>query len=504
MTFDGEKKDLKSLLKKLLIQFKPQKDDAQSTLRFSLLLLLFCIFFAHILVSIRPSVEYKKKVKQRKVIVEELSKGPQTLSIEVFGEVFPEKEITLFSPIRGKIIGGMKLSKGQRIPMDKSIFVVEKTDIDHRLSLLHLFNEQLEIDENKYLEEAQSLLAEKKSKQELQQIQKDSLIKHEKNLSITKELFEKAHKLHQSGNLSNSEFLKKQETLHMAQLKVLDAKKALETLLDALRKVDLSLVNNQSSIYRLQKEKERNHIKIEQEKYLREKCDIRIPFIGKVSEHFVELGQEVNPNTPLAKIHSLEKVKMHVHIPDSSFQWLYQGKLLDAIKTKNPHYQNMSIQLVNQNFSKVFKGAYLQSIASTISPKTRSLPLVIARDNPLDKEGNPISEDELKPGMYCKLTIPLCELLDVFLIPRQALQEGSKLYYVERLKNTNNLGLLKVIENIEVIQESSRGMITRLPKKYHSLQVVSHLLDNAQEGDRVLIEKYFNRKQSSQSTRIHL
>ena len=81
--------------------------------------------------------------------------------------------------------------------------------------------------------------------------------------------------------------------------------------------------------------------------------------------------------------------------------------------------------------------------------------------------------------MYCEVAIPLKTVSDAVVIPRSALQPNNQLYRIVESTLTKK-GILKIIEDIEVIHEGREGLIVQLPMYYGALKLVNQQLKPAE------------------------
>ncbi|MCA9053262.1 MAG: efflux RND transporter periplasmic adaptor subunit [Planctomycetaceae bacterium] len=108
------------------------------------------------------------------------------------------------------------------------------------------------------------------------------------------------------------------------------------------------------------------------------------PIDGVVAERLVHVGDLAQPNTPLMRIVSLEKLLTVVHVTERDYDRIQAGQ--EAVLTVDAHP------------NKVFRGV-VSRVAPTLDAATRTAAIRIEADN---------SRGLLRPGMHTRVTV-LCE-----------------------------------------------------------------------------------------------
>ena len=413
-----------------------------------------------------------------------LSIGRHPVHLVAYGSVQAEKVLTLLSPIKGKILSTYELCPGKEIPPNTLIFSIEKTKIDLAIRSSYLQIDELDLMEKKLHEKKEILHLRLSNNKELYEIGKQSLEKHRMNLEIEKKLFEKAYELFSKDNISNTEFLRNKTAMQRAELEFLQARSLLEKIQDNTYQLHLEISNTEQTLEQIDNKRRILRIHLEDLYDDLKKSDLRIDFPAQVLEVFVEKDQEVNAGTPLASIRSIDFSEIIVNIPDHYFKWLYAGNFLnstesDALKLK--------VDLVNRNFPKTFQGAYVKSLGGSVNIPSRSLPVIIGRMNPKDRNGKIIPTEELKPGMYCAVTMELCQIENAFLIPHRSIQSDRCLYHVVLGEDLSHMKLA-AIENFEILHENDEGLIIRLTENVQHILLVTQNVKKSKIGSKINIK----------------
>lgn len=150
-----------------------------------------------------------------------------------------------------------------------------------------------------------------------------------------------------------------------------------------------------------------------------EKAPVESPLSGIIGKVYVDMGENVSLQTPVALVLSMDKVKIDLDIPE---KYLPQVELAQSARISVDAYPKQE-----------FKGSVTQ-ISPLVDINTRTAPIQITIDNP---------EHLLKSGMFAKVTLILKEIKDVPVILKEALLGNDSNQYVYIIEN-NKAQLRKV------------------------------------------------------------
>ena len=142
---------------------------------------------------------------------------------------------------------------------------------------------------------------------------------------------------------------------------------------------------------------------------------IAAPFAGTIEQHYVEIGEQVAPGSPVARIVDASRVKVSVGVPER-----YAGDIeLGTEVTLNVAAYNHTARAGSVSF-----------VGSAIDPDSRTFPIEARIDN---------SDGALKPEMIAEVRIIREQMEDVLVIPRTALvrdEAGTSVFVVTRTENS--------------------------------------------------------------------
>ncbi|MFT4554405.1 MAG: multidrug efflux pump subunit AcrA (membrane-fusion protein) [Chlamydiales bacterium] len=424
------------------------------------------------------------------VEIQPVSRDTHPVYVNTFGSIQAEKTVTLRAPVSGKILKSMDLYPGRTVEPNEILFTIEKTKIDLAIRTVKLQIEELSINESKLNQQEDILISRLGNANELYKLAESTHIEQLSILEIEQKLFDNTQELFKGENISNTEFLRSKTSIQKAELANLESRKQMQNSLDNIHRLEMDLSTTQQQLLLIENKRQTLGVRMEELQDDLSKSDVKVDFPVEVVEVFADSGQEVSPNSDLAKVRSFDAAEIVVNIPDSHFEWLYRGDLLESTKQDLPD-SIINIRLVNHDFEKVFGGAYIKSISGSVNIPTRSLPMVIARRNPTDENGKIISKEEMIPGMYCAVRLKLCDLNNTFLIPPQSIQPNHSILHVV-LNDKSEKTEVSVIENFKVLYESEEGVIVSLPEELEHLLIITHELKDVGNNDQVYINNVEN------------
>jgi membrane fusion protein (multidrug efflux system) len=146
--------------------------------------------------------------------------------------------------------------------------------------------------------------------------------------------------------------------------------------------------------------------------------NVRAPFSGKLGIRSVNLGQYLNPGTPITVLESLEAVYIDFTLPQQEMARVSVGTPIRIVLpgTQTPQPMVGTIAAVDPN----------------VDPVTRAVKLRAS------VQGNGASEDKLRPGMFVNVSIVLPNRANVVFVPSTAVVRapyGNSVFIVENRKD---------------------------------------------------------------------
>lgn len=455
---------------------------------FSLSILGLVALVAAVMVQLRPEPGMREStaVQAPMVHAQPVRRGPQEIYVTVYGTVKPERSLTLSAPFSGAAHAARELVPGANIQPGEQLFRMLTTSTDLEIDRLGVRLNELDLQEKKLITDRQLLLARMESAKQLYRIAAESFKRQKAAVEIEEQLFSNSEALHERKSLATAEFLAARNRLLGAELAELESQRAMESAQDNLNQLRLTLNNLELQLSTIGETRSSIKLEIAKLNDTVTRADISLDFPAQVEEVYVDTAQEVNSGAALAKLRTVDSVEMTVNIPDAYFRWLYDGDILDEPNKPLEKRRRLDVELVNAEFRKAFSNAYIKSIGESVNSPTRSLPITIGRANPLDATGLPIAREELKPGMYCQISLKLSEIDSVFRIPRSALQVDKRLYHVVR-SMADKQPVVAAIDEIEVIHDTGSELIVKLPEEYSDILLVTQPLRSVAPGAQVRI-----------------
>ncbi len=410
-----------------------------------------------------------------------IKSSTKTITYKAFGTVNEDKLLTLYASVSGKILRAPALGSGQKISKQQELFSIDTTTIDLQISSLKAKLESLTIEKTLLVNEIEVLKERIKPAEKLVKIAKQALEKHNEIQDLRRENFRGIQLLFDNKSISKNEYANEKARLRKTELSVLNADKSLQTSLDSLLSLNHLLQTKIAALEMIPQRYTQMQNTISESMKNRDKAIVRSEFGGRIVEVFVNEGQEVSMGNPLAKIRSNDTIFIALNIPDTYLKWYYKGplpRLNSGLESQSPI---LDIVLVSTDTPRTYSGGYIKTIGERLLSSSRSLPVVISRKNPRDKNGNIIATEELLPGMPCYVEIPLCQVPDVIIVPGIAVQNGQELYNLLPT-STANTYKLQIIKPIHIIHEVAEGYIIDLDSSVDQLLIVTHRIVNAQNG----------------------
>ncbi len=138
---------------------------------------------------------------------------------------------------------------------------------------------------------------------------------------------------------------------------------------------------------------------------------ITAPFAGIVEAHLVEVGEQVMPGTPVARVVNTKKVKVAAGVPERYALDIRSGA---------------SVEVGFNAYGIPRRSARVSFVGSVINPSNRTFPIEILLDN---------ADGSLKPEMIAEVYVTRKRLEDRLVVPQTAVlldENGTSLFVVER------------------------------------------------------------------------
>ena len=458
---------------------------------FNYSLLGFCgvLFILFLLGWMRSEVQVKEDEEFLEPLPAQMEwfyKGTHPVTLSVFGTVVPQTSVDLLAPYSDRVLTTQDLFPGLYVEEGSVLFTMDKLRLNLSIDDLLVEMRELELKREQLQFEAEILRKRIDSISNLLQIAKEALVKQEAQHLIEKKLFQNIETLFEKESVSNTELLRAETKLISSELSLLQRKRDLENHQDNLQRLRADENTNRYELENIENENRSLDIRLADFTRELKKADITADFPATIMEVFVDDEQEVSAGSLLARLRSVDEVELEVTVPDSYFHWLYEGNLLEEIQKGGLITKELDIHLVNVDFAQVFKGGFIKSVGESVDKQTRSLPLIIGRKNPLGQDGIPLQEEELKPGMYCRVSLELSKIPDIYQIPRSAIQEGKEIYYVDWEPGSKS-GVVTKVANLQVLYEGEKGYLVRSSELGSKILLITEPLRSAWLGMQVSV-----------------
>jgi RND family efflux transporter MFP subunit len=162
---------------------------------------------------------------------------------------------------------------------------------------------------------------------------------------------------------------------------------------------------------------------------------IKSPFNAIVIEEFVDKGQLVSRQTPLATLADTDQYRVQVSVPVS---------VLHRISFSSETGQaNSPAQIISEqgNGAAVVRHGHVIKIMGDLDSEGRMARLLIVIDDPLKLQNPKQIKEMLLLGSYVKVLINAGSFDNIYSVPRQALREGDVIWVKD---NDNKLQIRKV------------------------------------------------------------
>jgi membrane fusion protein (multidrug efflux system) len=169
-----------------------------------------------------------------------------------------------------------------------------------------------------------------------------------------------------------------------------------------------------------------------------ERAPVESPIQGIIGKVYVDIGSSVTPQSPVAFVVNMDKVKIYLDIPEKYLPSVSMGQEARISVDAYP--------------GEVFTGGVVK-ISPIVDIYTRSAPIEIEIDN---------EDHRLKSGMFCRVSLAIEEHKGVIVIPKESIMGFEPDTYVYLAKD-NKAVLRKITTGIrqdshlEVIEGMQEG-----------------------------------------------
>ncbi len=159
-----------------------------------------------------------------------------------------------------------------------------------------------------------------------------------------------------------------------------------------------------------------------------DRTSLKLPFNGRVSEKYVDLGQYVSPGTAIAKVYDTDRVLVRLPLTDRQVALLDLPLNYDNAPTHadSGAIVTLRAQFANRNWA--WQGQIVRTDAS-IDVNSRLVYAVAEVDRPFAREEGS-ERPPLAPGLFVDATIDGRELQAVSVLPRSALHSDGTVMLV--------------------------------------------------------------------------
>ncbi len=153
-----------------------------------------------------------------------------------------------------------------------------------------------------------------------------------------------------------------------------------------------------------------------------EKKTLRAPFGGKLGIRSVNLGQYLNPGTPITVLESLDAVYIDFTIPQQQVARVPVGTAIRIVLpgTQPPQTLAGKVAAVDPNVDAVTRAVKLRASVQE------------------NKDDDKTNEDKLRPGMFVNVSVVLPERANVVFVPATTVMRapyGNSVYVIENRKD---------------------------------------------------------------------
>jgi len=188
-----------------------------------------------------------------------------------------------------------------------------------------------------------------------------------------------------------------------------------------------------------------------------EKAPVESPLSGIIGRVYVDVGENVTTQTPIALVVDMRRVEIDLDIPEKYYSKIALGQKAKIMVDAYPDEE--------------FAGQ-VTKISPVVDLSTRAAPIEIVIDNP---------EGKLRSGMFCKVSLVLAEHKNVPVILKEAILGKEPNLYIYIIENQKavlkkiNLGIRQgpYYEIKNGLREGDLAVIVGQQKLYDGAQVIA-------------------------------
>ncbi len=373
-----------------------QKGVVYKTVRVAVVLLI-SMAIAIALVRLRPRAEKQVRTQQGR-LVEVMRTRSQTLPmiVETYGTVAARESLKLVTEVRGRVVAlNPAFIEGGFVESGEVLVTIDPRDYE-----LAVRRAQVGI------RQAQAEL--------------DRLAQDVRNLNASLKLARSDVAL----ALAEVERYKKLTGMDVTPQSALDkADRQYLTSRERVQRLENQLALTGPNRTRLQSQLEMARVSEEQARLDLERCRIQAPFDAWVSDKQVETGQHLIVGQAMGSIYRAGAFDIEVKVPLADLTWFPNGGIA---KAQPP----VAVHFTETTRPRRWSGR-LARVKATLDATTRTLPVVIEVDEPVDREAAGRFAERLKPGMFVTVSIEGRRVPDVHRLPRHLLHDGDTVFLAD-------------------------------------------------------------------------
>lgn len=170
-----------------------------------------------------------------------------------------------------------------------------------------------------------------------------------------------------------------------------------------------------------------------------ERTTVRAPFTGRLSAKQADVGQFVNPGTPLATVFATDWAQVRLPVPKDQLGFLELDLGEADLDGAGPAVE-LTAELGGE--ARRWRGRVVRT-AGAIDPRTRMLDLFARVEDPYARRGGGASTP-LPMGLFLEATIAGRTVPDAVVAPRSALTADDRLMVVETVDGEDRLRFVEV------------------------------------------------------------
>ncbi|MFQ5524862.1 MAG: efflux RND transporter periplasmic adaptor subunit [Thermoanaerobaculia bacterium] len=205
-----------------------------------------------------------------------------------------------------------------------------------------------------------------------------------------------------------------------------------------------TLVLREPQLAQARAEVKASRASLEQARLQLERSVIRAPYAGRVQRKLVDVGQYVNPGSPLAEVYSTDRAEIDLKVPQDELAFL-------QVSLGRPSGPQPAVRLNGRiGTTSVSWPARIVRTGSQIDPQTRMVSLIAEIDDPFSLADSHTAP--LPMGLYLDAEIAGRTADDAIALPRAALRDDYRVLVVDP---DNRLD----IRDVEILRIGTREVV---------------------------------------------